>query len=193
MLAVDVAVLNRYDPDGTQTVLGAWSLTGAVPVAVGHRSPLGGRNVSTLVCQTGRPARFDDYADTTGPIGDYSREVSIRASVGVPITVEGRLWGGMIVASRAEPLPADTEARLSGFTELVGTAVANAEARAALTASRARVVAAGDETRRRLERDLHDGIQQGLLTRILQSACAGELVDDQIAKMRSELIELRTG
>jgi signal transduction histidine kinase len=150
--------------------------------------------VSTLVCQTGRPARFDDYADTTGPIGDYSREVSIRASVGVPITVEGRLWGGMIVASTSEqPLPAVTEARLAGFTELVATAVANAEARAALTASRARVVAASDETRRRLERDLHDGIQQGLLTLILQAAAAGELGDDQAAQMRAELVELRTG
>jgi signal transduction histidine kinase len=68
----------------------------------------------------------------------------------------------MIVASRSEPLPADTEKRLPGFTELAATAVANAEAQAELTASRARIVAVGDAARRRVERNLHDGAQQRL-------------------------------
>jgi GAF domain-containing protein len=90
--------------------------------------PLGGQNVSTLVSQTGRSARIDSYADATGPLGDFRREVGVRAAVGVPISVAGELWGVMIVASRSEPLPADTEARLAGFTELAGTAIANAQA-----------------------------------------------------------------
>ena len=82
------------------------------------------------------------------------------STVGTPIVVEGRLWGGMAVSSKqAEPLPADTESRITDFAELVATAVANAEARTQLTASRARIVAAADETRKRIERDLHDGIQ----------------------------------
>jgi signal transduction histidine kinase len=86
----------------------------------------------------------------------------------VPISVEGRLWGVITVTSvRDQPLPADTEARLAGFTELVGTALANAEAQAALTASRARIVAAADTTRRRIERDLHDGAQQRLVSLVL--------------------------
>src|SRR5207302_1783463 len=99
VLTADITVLSRYSPDGGETVVGAWSSSGAAPVTVGTRVQVGGRNVSTLVLQTGRPARLDDYADTTGPISDVARDVGIRASVGVPISVEDRLWGVVIVAS----------------------------------------------------------------------------------------------
>jgi signal transduction histidine kinase len=166
LLGAEITVLSRYDSDGME-VLGAWSTTGALPVPVGHRVHVAGRNVTTLVFQTGRPARIDDYADATGSIGDEARAVGVRASVGVPIGVAGRLWGVMLVASR-EALPAATEARLIGFTELVATALANAEVQAALTASRARIVAAADTARRRIERDLHDGAQQRLVSVALQ-------------------------
>jgi signal transduction histidine kinase len=140
--------------------------------------------VNTLVFQTGRAARIDDYAEASGPAGGLVREFGLRASVGVPISVEGRLWGAMIVESRVEPLPAGTEARLAGFTELAATAIANTEAQAALTASRARIVATADATRRRIERDLHDGAQQRLVSlaldlRAAQAAAppgAGELI-----------------
>jgi signal transduction histidine kinase len=168
LLAADIIVLNRYDTDGTETVLGAWSSTGVLPVPVGHRVSVGGQNVTTQVFRTGRPARIDDYTDTTGPIGDVARGVGVRASVGVPISVGGRLWGVMILAAR-EALPrADTEIRLTGFTELVATALANAEVQAALTASRTRIVATADTARRRLERDLHDGAQQRLVSAVLR-------------------------
>jgi GAF domain-containing protein len=113
--------------------------------------------VSTLVFETGRPARIDDYADFSGPLGNVARGVDLQAAVGVPVSVGGRLWGVMIVASAQEALPASTEERLAGFTELAGTALANAEAQAALVGSRARIVAAADAARRRIERDLHDG------------------------------------
>jgi signal transduction histidine kinase len=140
--------------------------------------------VNTLVFQTGRAARIDDYAGASGPAADDAREFGVRASVGVPISVGGRLWGCMFVGSTQEPMPAGTEARLAGFTELAATAIANAEAQAALTASRARIVATADATRRRIERDLHDGAQQrlvslGLELRAAQAAAppgAGELV-----------------
>jgi signal transduction histidine kinase len=164
LLSADLTVLNRYDPDGTETAVGVWSSTGALPVPVGTRVRLGGRNVTTVVSETGRSARMDDYADSTGPVGDVAREVGIGASVGVPISAAGRLWGVMILASRHEEPPADTEERLAGFTELVATALANAEAQAALTASRARIVTTADTTRRRIERDLHDGAQQRLVS-----------------------------
>jgi signal transduction histidine kinase len=210
VLSADINVLARYHPDGTETVLGIWSRTGAdPPTPVGSRFKLGGRNVSTLVLQTGRPARLDDYADSTGPVGDYSRDVGIRASVGVPISVEGRLWGLMLVTStRGNPQPGDTEARLAGFTELVATAIANAEAQASLTASRARIVAAADSTRRRIERDLHDGAQQSLVSLALQlrstaqaspPASAGELaaqmdlVADGLTGVLEELREIARG
>jgi len=105
----------------------------------------------------------------SGVAADAARGYGLRSAVGVPISVEGRLWGVVAVASaRAEPLPVDTEARLAGFTELVATALANAEAQAALIESRARIVAAADTTRRRIEQDLHDGAQQRLVSLALQ-------------------------
>jgi signal transduction histidine kinase len=120
--------------------------------------------VHTLVFQTGRPARMP-RVEASGAATDVFREWGIRTAVGAPIGVEGRLWGVMCVLStHDEPLPADTEARLAGFTELVATAIADAEAHAALTGSRARIVAAADATRRRIERDLHDGAQQRLVS-----------------------------
>jgi len=135
---------------------------------VGQRVELGGRNVSTLVFETGRPARLDSYADASGSLGDSLRESGMRQAVGAPIIVEGRLWGAMNAGSMAEhALPADTETRLVSFTELVATAVANAETRAALAASRARIVAAADESRRQIRRDLHDGAQQRLVHAVI--------------------------
>jgi signal transduction histidine kinase len=97
----------------------------------------------------------------------------MRSSIGAPITVGGRLWGLMAVGTKsARRLPPDTEARLADFTELVATAIANADARDELNASRMRIVAAADQTRRRIERDLHDGIQQRLVTLTIGLSCA---------------------
>jgi GAF domain-containing protein len=166
LLSVEQALLNRYDPDGTATALAPWTSTGGdVPFPTGTRWKVGGQNVTTLVFRTGRPARIDNYAEATGAAADLTRARGVRSIVGAPITVEGRLWGFLsVMSTHAEPMPADTEARLAGFTELVATALANAEAQAALTASRARIVAAADTTRRRIERDLHDGAQQRLVS-----------------------------
>ncbi|MCU1615129.1 MAG: hypothetical protein JWO98_2669 [Frankiales bacterium] len=186
VLDVDFSVMGRYDADGAATVLGIWTRTGApVPVPV-DRVGLGGGNVTTQVFETGRPARLDNYAGAFGAAADVCHGWGIRSMVGVPISIGGRrLWGFVITASsREEPLPADTEDRLAAFTELVGTAIANAEAQAALTASRARIVAAADTARRRIERDLHDGAQQRLISLALQlramqaSPEAGELTTD---------------
>jgi signal transduction histidine kinase len=131
-----------------------------------------GRNIHALVYATGRSSRVDDYRAASGAFADTAREWEFRASVGVPIRVEGRLWGVMSAGSRTEPLPAGTEERLAGFTELAATALANTDAQAALTASRARIVAAADETRRRVERDLHDGAQQRLVSLALHLRAA---------------------
>jgi signal transduction histidine kinase len=204
VLGAYCAWMSRYDPDGARTLVAAWSSTDAtLPPQVGTRWSLGGRNVHTLVFQTRRPARIDDYTHASGPLAEAAREFGLRASVGVPVSVGGRLWGVMNVGStREEPLPAGTEGRLAGFTELAATAVANAEAQAALTASRARIVATADATRRRIERDLHDGAQQRLVSlaldlRAAQAAAppgAGELVqqlDGVAAGMTGVLEELR--
>jgi signal transduction histidine kinase len=100
-------------------------------------------------------------------------ELGVRSAVGAPIVVDGELWGAMSTASlKPEPIPADTEARLREFTELVATAISNAEARSDLAASRARIVAAADEERRRVVRDLHDGAQQRLVHTIITLSLA---------------------
>jgi len=111
-----------------------------------------------------------------------TRVLGFRAGVGVPVSVEGRLWGVMMVGSLAGPLPAGTEARLAGFCELAGTAIANAEAQAELTASRARSVATADATRRRIERDLHDGAQQRLVSLALDLRAAEAAVTGGVAQ-----------
>jgi signal transduction histidine kinase len=171
LLHADYATMNRFGPDGTASVVASWTSTGAV-FPVGSRWSSGGRNVNTLVFQTGRAARIDNYANASGRAAEDARAIGLRAGLGVPVIAEGRLWGCMFVASRAASLPDGTEARLAGFTELAATAVANSEAQAALTASRARIVATADATRRRIERNLHDGAQQRLVSLALNLRAA---------------------
>jgi GAF domain-containing protein len=132
LLGAHRAAMSQYDPGGTVTVVAAWSAVGAA-VAIGTQWSLGWRDVQSLVFQTGRAARLDDYAEATGPAGEIARTAGVDAAVAVPISVEGRLWGVMSVAStRQRPLPADTEARLAGFTELAATTIANLQARTEL-------------------------------------------------------------
>jgi signal transduction histidine kinase len=202
LLAVDFAHMGRYEPDGTVTVLAA-SGTTVEHFPVGRRWTLGGKNLATIVFETGRPGRIDGYADAFGPLGVTGRELGIRSSAGTPIIVEGQVWGVVIAGStREQPLPADIEARLGSFTELVATAVADAESHAALAASRARIVAAADESRRRIERDLHDGAQQRLVHAVIVLKLAvqalsngdpntGELVTEALRHAEQANLELR--
>ncbi|MBV8218509.1 MAG: hypothetical protein JO325_08585, partial [Solirubrobacterales bacterium] len=91
-----------------------------------------------------------------------------RSAAGTPIIVEGRLWGTMAVGSRRpDGLQVGVELRLAAFTELVATAIANADGRAELVAARRRVIEATDAGRARLARDIHDGAQQQFLTALL--------------------------
>src|SRR6185295_9036616 len=138
--------------------------------------------------QTRRPARIDPGESASGPVVPYHRALGVRSTVVVPINVEGHLWGIVVAASiREEPMPNDTETRLGSFTELVSTAIANAEAKAALTASRARVIVAGDETRRRFGRDLHDGAQQRFVTAALRLRAAQAAVPPDVPELAAEL------
>jgi signal transduction histidine kinase len=134
----------------------------------GMRVPLDGDSATAQVLRTGSSARFDTAEEGSGTIAQIARRSSANATVGTPITVEGGIWG-VITASwtgRDEP-PADAEARLTQFAELLATAIANAESRDQLAASRARVLTAGDQARRRVVRDLHDGAQQRLVHTII--------------------------
>jgi PAS domain S-box-containing protein len=161
------AALARYESDATMTIVAiSDSLADRVPV--GSPWPLGGKNVSTMVFETGRPARIDSFADGSGRIGVAMRELGPASVVGAPIVVAGRRWGAMTIASTEYRLPPDSEAQLASFTELIATAIANTEAQRELAASRARIVAATDQERRRVVRDLHDGAQQRLVHTILK-------------------------
>lgn len=188
LLAVDCTVLSRYDAEGLVTVVGHWASTDpGRPLATGLRLKAEGQNIHARVLETGRSARIDDCDTASGAFADVARDRAFRASVGAPIWVEGRLWGVMSVGSRSEPLPAETEERLAVFTELAATAIANAEAREALTASRARIVAAADAGRRRVERDLHDGAQQRLVALALQLRDAQAAAPPEAAELTGRL------
>jgi signal transduction histidine kinase/uncharacterized protein len=190
LLRVDRAYMTRFDGDDTVTVLATWSASGDVPpVELPWR--VGAGPLSSVMRRTGRPVRMDTYP---GDPAAAALELGIRSAVAAPITVEGRFWGFITVASTsAEPPPPGTEARVGDFTELVATAVANAEAQAELTASRARIVANTDETRRRIERDLHDGAQQRLVTLALQLRAAQASVPPDLGELAAELDGVAAG
>jgi GAF domain-containing protein len=167
LLRVEDTTIFRYEDDWTAIVV-ADRGERDVPMPIGSRVSLKGESATALVRRTGRAARVDDFSGATGPLADYTRDAGIGSTVGSPIVVDGRLWGAMIAATRTdEPMPADTELRIEEFTELVATAISNMQARSDLAASRARLVTAGDEARRRVVRDLHDGAQQRLVHTIV--------------------------
>jgi signal transduction histidine kinase len=178
LLGTDVAAVSRFEPDGSSVLAATLGELEGLPVGKRWRSDEA--LATTTVRRTGRPARADDagYQSASGPVTDVLRGLGIRSSVASPIVVEGSLWGAMVVASKHELLPGDTEERMESFTELVGTAIANAESRAELAASRARVLATADETRRRIERDLHDGAQQRLVQTVITLKLARRALGD---------------
>ncbi|MGH8964384.1 MAG: GAF domain-containing sensor histidine kinase, partial [Actinomycetes bacterium] len=192
LLGADHAWMTRYDPDGAARLVATWSSTDA-PVPAGTRLRPGGQNVYTLVFETGRPARIDCSTGTSGPDCEVASELGVRAAVGVPVSAGGRLWGAVVVSStQEEPLPAGTEARLTGFTELAATTIANAEAQAELAASRARLVTTADATRRRIERNLHDGAQQHLVSLALQLRAVQRAAPAEAAELVRQLDGLAT-
>jgi signal transduction histidine kinase len=164
LLGADLAAMHVFPGDGAATVIAGWSAQGPI-LPLGTRLPLDGESVAARIFRTAGPARMDDYRDAAGETAGIARDLRLHSTVGAPIVVEGRLWGALVAATRGrEPLPEDAETRIAAFTELVATAISNAESRSELAASRARVIAAADDARRRIERDLHDGAQQRLVT-----------------------------
>ena len=126
---VEAVGMLRFEPDGTATLV-AQSDTPWDPPPLGTRLTLEGENVVTAVVRTRKAARLDDWAKATGPVAEMAGVLGIRSSVATPIVAEGRLWGTLIaVTSQSEPLPRETDSRIGEFTELVATAIANAEAR----------------------------------------------------------------
>ena len=191
------ASVNRFE-DGEVVVLAVSHLDPGIeqqPI-VGERHTLEGDNIATRVLRTGHAARIDgsELQKAPGSIATRLREMGLRSTVAVPIIVDGRVWGMAAVGSSApEPLPPDTEARIGDFADLVATAIANAATRADLIASRARIVAAADDGRRRLERDLHDGAQQRLVALGLQLRLIETSVPAEIQALRDQLSDVVSG
>jgi PAS domain S-box-containing protein len=168
LCGADLARMERYEPDDSVVGVAGWSRGDAQELAVGTRFSLEGASIAALVREASRPVRVDSFAGAHGPIAQEAQDLGIRSSVGCPIVVDGRLWGVIAASSTsATPFPPDTESQIAEFTELVATAIANAEARTEVAASRARIVAATDAERRRVVRDLHDGAQQRLVHTII--------------------------
>ena len=194
LFGADLARMERYEPDGTVTGVAAWSRDAGDQLAVGTRFVVEGASIASLVRDGAGPARVDSFAGASGPIAQEARELGIRSSVGCPIVVEGRLWGVIAASSKGDaPFPRDAEAKIAEFTELVATAIANAESRGELAASRARVVAAADDARRRIERDLHDGTQQRLISLGLELRSAEAMVPPELTELKAQLARTATG
>jgi signal transduction histidine kinase len=185
----------KYESDESMTLTAYWSERDR-GLPVGTRVGLQGQSVAATVRRSGGPARFDSYEGVSGPVIELANTIGAvpRSTVGAPIVVDGRVWGAILASSTKSGLfPNDTESRLMGFAELVATAISNAVGRAELAASRARIVATADETRRRLERDLHDGAQQRLVSLAMKLRAAGAEVPPELGDLRAELSRTADG
>ncbi|HET6550740.1 MAG TPA: PAS domain S-box protein, partial [Solirubrobacter sp.] len=200
VLQVNSTAVMRFEGDAGATVVGRCNRDGIDVLGVGERLRASDASAVGRVLRTGAPARIDDWGPGRESPDEVFR-VGYRSSAAAPILVAGALWGAVAIASE-EPLPHDTEDRLGAFCELVSLAVASAQARTDLIASRARLVEAGDEQRRRLERNLHDGAQQHLVSvavklRVARSQLGarpeitGRLLDEALQELGAGLEELR--
>jgi GAF domain-containing protein len=194
VLDADWAAVHRLESDGSLTVVASDGDMASV-FPVGTRRKHRPQNLVTTVLRTGHSVRVESYKGRPGEWAEAARGLGIHSAIGAPITVEGRPWGVMAATwSRQGVVPViDVEDRMAKFTELIGTAIANAESRAALDASRARIVATADATRRRIERDLHDGAQQQLLSLALEVRAAQAVVPDELSGHRADLAHVAEG
>jgi signal transduction histidine kinase len=206
-LEVEHVSLVRFLADGNAVVLAAQDDEDDKDrLAPGERLELGGNNICTTVLVTAEPAAVD-YSEATGPIADRMHRRGLRSGLGVPITIDGHVWGAVVVAAADRAPDPEIQSRMSDFADLVATAVYNSETRDQLTQSRARVVAAADQARRTIERDLHDGAQQrivylGMELRAAQGAVPAEMDNlrlrldrsvDALSQVHSDLQELSRG
>jgi signal transduction histidine kinase len=191
LLSADGAVVAHLEPDGLVTLLAVEGHAGEF--GVGERLQVAPPMASAVAVLTGRPARADDYESGSPELRARLLRAGIRSSVAGPILVEGRVWGTIVAVSERGPLPPDSEERMLSFAGLVATAIADAESRTELVASRARIVAASDEARRRIERDLHDGVQQRLVSLALQVRDAQSALPPALTEAWSRLSRVVQG
>jgi signal transduction histidine kinase len=169
LLGAQRATLLRVESPDWAVVAAAWSNGTAPPVPVGHRGALDGRGIVGRMLADPRPVRVEDFDEVGGVVAELMRELGIRRGAGGPIILGRRVWGAVTAVWPADvAMPPAAEHRVAAFAELVSYAIENAETRAELAASRARLVETADEARRRIERDLHDGAQQQFVAAALE-------------------------
>ena len=198
-LDADASITVRYDAPGSATIVATGHPHLGTSLEVGSRVVLVPDTSLERVQATGAPARIDSFEGVPGDYAAQMRAIGLRAAVAAPILVDGRLWGAVGAASRSGPFPEGSEARIGAFAELVAQAIANVDARIKLKDSRARIVEAADEARRRIERDLHDGAQQRLVTAVLSLRLVARsaepptaaAIEGCIEELRTALAELR--
>lgn len=193
LLDVDATAILRYGPDESATTVAAWS-AGDISIERGMKLPLDGENLASDVLRSGRPHRREDYRASPGEIAEAVRSRGIRSSVACPIIVRGEIWGVIgVMCTRATPPAPGTEQRLTEFSRHAAMAIANANSRAELARSRARLVRAADEARRRFERDLHDGVQQRLVSLAMELGAAEAALPADLDEPRQVLAEVAAG
>ena len=193
LLRADVGGVARHEPDESSTLMGKWDAGGGGP-PVGTRLESVRNFEPAQLLRSGHPVRFTNYERASGPVAALARDLGIRSTVAAPILVDGVVWGSIFASSKEpEPFPDDTESRIMAFAELVATAISNAVTRDQLAASRARVVAAADETRRRIQRDLHDGVQQRLVSLALELRAAQQEMPSQQVEAKRTLGRVADG
>ncbi len=195
LLRASSAGMIRYEPSGeSAVVVGRWrQAEDPGGMEVGTLVPVSGDTGVAHVLRTGRPVRIESFKGREGWIAEEMDRLGFRGTVSAPIKVSGRIWGAVIVATADdEPLPPETETRLSEFADLVALALDSASARQELIESRARIVHAGDEARRKLERDLHDGAQQRLVSLALSLRVAADALKSKPERGRELLDHART-
>jgi signal transduction histidine kinase len=173
LLGLPGAAVVQYQDAHTATIVGRWSEDGRLRFPLGTSLDLDGDTVIAKVLRTGMAQRVEAYDEASGGLAEAMRSAGYRSAVAAPVTVAGGLWGALVAAASDAPLPDDLEQQLCDFADLVGQALANADARERLAASRAELVEVSDTERRRLERNLHDGAQQRLVSVALQLRMIG--------------------
>ncbi len=193
-LGIDNVALLRYESDEALVLLASRDKQGVARLSIGERLSLDGDNVAAVILATGAAARVDSLDGASGSAAERIRRLGLRSTVGAPIIVDGRVWGALVIgSSQPEPMPPETEARIGDFADLVATAVSNAGTRAELTASRARIVTAGDHARRRFERDLHDGAQQRIVSLGLELRAIEASIPAEHQQLRDRLSNVVDG
>ena len=202
VLEAHSANLLRFEDASASVIVGCWGKPGVPAGPIGQRFPAVPGSIAERVFSTGRPSRLERDEVKDPHFAEYLRRTHVYSVVGAPIIVTGRLWG--VISARLTPphvFPPGAEVRLDKFARLISLALANEEARDQLAASRARLVSAADEERRRLERNLHDGAQQRLVSlsltlrhlrrKLSEPAAATELLEAASNELSVALEELR--